>query len=186
MSTAVIGGVVGLVVVIVLILVLKNKKKPEETQKTETKKEPVKQENKPKQEAKPKEVKKESIKLPDVFIPLTKEISELKAEIENNLKSGMDEYGMDRDTMVEMIKELKGQFAENKDPIYNLMAQKNWEEMETHIHTLKGSSLNLRFDILGKPIEYIDDMLKEEKELENLKYYVDVIYNNYEKVFSAL
>jgi len=185
MSTAVIGGVVGIVVLIVVILLLKNKKKPEEVK--EVKKEQPKKENKQtKAKEQPKKEEKPAKKLPNIFIPLTKNINELQPEIDKSIQAGMDEYGMDRDTMVEMIKELKGQFAENKEPIYNLMAQKNWEEMEKHIHTLKGSSLNLRFDILGKPIEYIDDMLKEEKELENLKDYIDEIYNNYEKVFSAL
>jgi HPt (histidine-containing phosphotransfer) domain-containing protein len=179
-STAVIGGIVGIVILIIIVVVLKSKKKPEEIQK-ESKEQPKTQQEKPKKQ----EPKKEK-KLPDVFVILTKNISELQSEIDKNIQAGMDEYGMDRDTMIMMIQELEGQFSENKEPIYNLMAQKNWVEMERHIHTLKGSSLNLRFDILAKPISYIDDLLKKEQDLDNIKDYVDVVYANYEKIFKAL
>jgi HPt (histidine-containing phosphotransfer) domain-containing protein len=180
MSTAVIGGVVGIVVLIVIILILKNKKKPEEIKETKKEEKPKEQKQEVKKE------KKEEKKLPDIFMQLTKDINELQTEIEKNIEAGMNEYSMDRDSMVMMVKELESQIAENKDSIYNLMAQKNWEEMEKHIHTLKGSSLNLRFDILAKPIAYIDDLLKKQQDLDNIKEYVDTIYANYEKIFKAL
>ena len=185
MSTALIGGIAIIVVAAIAIVLLK-KKKPEEitTEQTTT---PTKPKTKPEPKPEKKEEpKKEEVKLPDVFTPLTKDTNSIMEEVEKNIETAMQEYQLQRDMIVEMLREFEDQLESNRNNINDLISQKNWEELEHVMHSLKGSSLNLKLDILGKPIQYIDDLLKEEKDLDNIQIYIDVVYKASRTIFSNL
>jgi len=187
MSTALIGGIAVIVVAAIAIVLLK-KKKPEETttQTTPSTQKPKTQPQTQQPKPEKKEPKKEEVKLPDVFTPLTKDTNSMMDEVEKNIETAMQEYQLQRDMIVEMLREFEDQLESNRNTINDLISQKNWEELEHVMHSLKGSSLNLKLDILGKPIQYIDDLLKEEKDLDNIQVYIDVVYKASRTIFSNL
>jgi len=200
MKIALIIGIIVIIAIVALILLKKNKQEistPKETQPSEPKetKQPTPEikieESKPEikldfNNLKPKSESKKETKLPEIFTPLTKSDSEIMNEVEKNIETATKEYQIQRDMIIEMLREFEEQLKSNKNEIDNLIEQKKWEDLERIIHSLKGSSLNLKLDILGKPIQYIDDLLKQEKDVDNIKTYVDFVYKSSEKIFSKL
>ena len=202
MKIALIIGIIVVIAIVAFVLLKKNKQEisttPKETPPSEPKetKQPtpeikIKEESKPEikldfNNLKPKSESKKEIKLPEIFTPLTKSNSEIMNEVEKNIKTAIEEYQIQREMIIEMLKEFEEQLKSNKNEIDNLINKKEWEELEHIIHSLKGSSLNLKLDILGKPIQYIDDLLKQQKDVDNIKTYIDFVYKSSEKIFSKL
>ena len=143
-----------------------------------------------------KETKKQ--KISETSFKLPKELEQLEnkdfllEETKKNIETAMNEYDMDKETIIEMYKELEEQFNNQKKNIYDYLDNKNWELLEREIHSLKGATLNLKFIALGNPIKYIDDLLKSlegEKSIEEEKYikkYIDLVYLANDYIFKNI
>ncbi len=131
--------------------------------------------------SKPKPKPKKTITLPNDLKLIAKPVDEIRKEIEEGIKKGAAEFGMDvNEFKHELLPELLSQIDNAKDKLLEYAEKGDYEAIDKLSHSVKGAALNMRVDILGLPLQEINRATRRREPMEHIKAYIKYFYKKYE------
>jgi len=94
----------------------------------------------------------------------------------NELKKASDELGIDYNELVTWFNQLIEQIKGEKKHLYKYILTKNYNSLHESYHKLKGAALNLRLSKIAIVLKKLDELSKNQEDIEKIKLITDDFY----------
>jgi len=102
---------------------------------------------------------------------------EIKELIQEQIKEAQKNLGVDESLIKELYEnELISQLENAKEEFYSALENKDYDKLEKVSHSLKGAAQNLGIKVVGDILQTIVNKTRAKEELEEIKIYVDAVY----------
>jgi HPt (histidine-containing phosphotransfer) domain-containing protein len=115
---------------------------------------------------------------------LNKSSKEIKEIIDDELKKATIELGIDEKTIYELFEEFLTQLKDEKSIFYTALKNKDYKTLHEISHKLKGVLLNLRINQLGEVFTNLDNMIKQNKDINKIEEIINKIYTAFDPILN--